>query len=285
MSVCFGWIYALWALCLCFWGLNIIELWEAKNAKEKDDAREKNRGERRPRDSKEWQWDREDYLKKERQVESLNKEIGEGRKSSVESHWTQYPTFNPLLGNKCWPYFFPGLSETIWLNKSGPAALSCSLSINICISLFNYLKHSLRSIYFRQMEVGWAAPSLFKACTAGASRNVGHKALLSPPSSTSFTLAPAPGAPFCSPQTSRLKRHPCEWLLPLQCPLQGTGCSVVTESSTGCQREAEALEAALLSNSACPCRQAAASRCVKWKAAGYRETLPLHLSISFWEAN
>lgn len=237
---------------------------------------EKKRGERRPRDSKEWQWDREDSLKKARQVESLNKEIGGGKKSSEESHWTQYPAFNPLQRNKCWPYFFPVLSGAVWLNKSSPAALSRSPSINILISLFNYLKQFLCSVYFTQMEVGWAAPSLFKACTAGAWRNVGHKVLLSTPSSTSFTLAPAPDAAF-------LVCKDTLWVT--AATAASPAWRRVLCATAGCQREAEALEAALLSSSAGPCRQAAASRCVKCKAAGYRETLPLHLSISCWGAN
>lgn len=108
----------------------------------------------------------------------------------MENYWTQYPAFCPLQRNKCWPYFLPGLSGAVWLNKSSPAALSRSLSINIFISLFNYLKHFLCSIYFTQMEVGWAAPPLSKTCTAGASRNIGHKVLLGSSPSTTFTLAP-----------------------------------------------------------------------------------------------
>lgn len=186
----------------------------------------------------------------------------------MESHWTQYPTFDPLQRNKCWPYFLPGLSGAVWLNKSSPAALSRSLSINIFILLFNYLKHFLCSIYFTQMEVGWAASSLSKTCTAGVSRNVGHKVLLGSPSSTSFTLAAAPNTPLPAPQTSCLKGNPVNDCHRCSgpCDVQGALCHL--RRLTVCQREADALKVALLSSSAGPCRQTAFSWCVKCKAAG-----------------
>lgn len=174
-------------------------------------------------------------------MESLNKEIGEGKKSSVDSHWTQYPIFNPLQRNKCWPYFFPSLSGAVWLNKSSPAALSRSLSINIFISLFNYLKHFLCSVYFTQMEVGWAAPSLFKACTAGAWRNVGHKGLLSTPSSTSFTLAAALASPFRAPQTSCFKGHRVSDRCHCSVPCTAQGALVPPRAVRGKQRRWELL--------------------------------------------
>jgi len=118
------------------------------------------------------------------------------------------------------------------------------------------------------MEVGWAAPSLSKACTTGASRNVGHKVLLGSPSSNSFTLAPAPNTPLPAPQTSCLKGNPVNDCHHCSgpCEVQSALCHCRIPAVR--QREADALKVALLSNSTGPCRQAAFSQCAKCKAAG-----------------
>lgn len=173
----------------------------------------------------------------------------------MENYWTQYPAFCPLQRNKCWPYFLPGLSGAVWLNKSSPAALSCSLSINIFISLFNYLKHFLCSIYFTQMEVGWAAPSLSKTWAAGAWRNVGHKVLLGSSSSTTFTLAR--NTLSLAPHTSCLKGTPVNCCHHCSGPCEVRGAPSRLRRPALCRRGADALRAALLSSSAGPCRQAA----------------------------
>lgn len=128
----------------------------------------------------------------------------------------------------------------VWLKKSSPAALSCSLNINIFISLFNYLKHFLCSIYFTQMEVGWAAPSLSKTCTSEAPRNVGHKVLHSSFSSASFTLTLAPSSPLPAPQTSCLKRNHERPHCSGPCGVQGALCHC--RSLAACQRKADALK-------------------------------------------
>lgn len=160
------------------------------------------------------------------------------------------PPNNPLQRNKCWPYFSPGLSGAVCLNESNPGALSHSLSINIFISLLNYLKRFLCSIHFTEMEVEWAAPSLWNSQGRSLNKCRVHSVTGAHPSPGSHFSYPSSNTKVSFTYTSDILfgRKSCELLS----PRWGAG---------GARWEADAHEVSFLANSAGPCRQVAFAVC------------------------
>lgn len=133
-----------------------------------------------------------------------------------------------------------------------PGALSRSLSINIFISLLNYLKHFLRSIHFTEMEVEWAAPSLWNSQGRSLKKCRVHSVTGAPPPPGSRFSYPNSNTKvsFTYPSDILFGRKPCHH-----------------GEVQGARWEADVHEVSFLANSAGPCRQVAFAVC---KMYGYR---------------